>query len=114
MSDAIVQEIRPLEWVERSEPPTCFDHPTVGFGIINTCQMGFDLLWCDRQSQVIPEAADRRHGPCWILESLAKQSLGLLGIAADPLVELGGIAGHHGLVSVKTVFVGDPTCIQAA
>ena len=47
-----------------------------------------------RQTLITAEGADGIHGAIGVLERLAKQGLGLFRIAANALVQRGGIARH--------------------
>jgi hypothetical protein len=85
----------PTDRPHRSQPASGLEQPAVAVAIVHPGQVLSHLLGGDGQTLGLTDGHNLAQGSAGILQGLAEQGLGEPGIAADPRVELGGIAGGH-------------------
>ena len=77
----------------RSEAATGLEQPLFAGRVLEGGHMGLHLLAAHRQPQLLAERHDAIERSRGILEGLAEQGLGELGVGADALVQRGGVGG---------------------
>ena len=85
----------PVHDLRRLQPASRLEQPTVAVAIVDPRQVLPHLLGGDGQTLGLTDGHNLAQGTAGVLQGLAEQGLGELGVAADPRVELGGIAGGH-------------------
>jgi hypothetical protein len=89
------RSVLPWHDLRRSQPASGFEQPAVAVAIVHPRQVFSHLLGGDGQTLGLTDGHNLAQGSAGILQGLAEQGLGELGVAADPRIELGGIAGGH-------------------
>lgn len=75
----------------RSEAATGLEQPLFAGRVLQGGHMGLHLLTTHRQPKVVPEGHDAIKRSSGILERLAEEGLGELGVGTDAVVERSGI-----------------------
>jgi hypothetical protein len=86
------QDQRPQR-LRSSEPAASLKQPLLAVAVVEAGDVVPNVLGRDRQVELLSELHDSVHSTLGVLEGLAKEGLGQSVVAADPSVELGGMAG---------------------